>query len=251
MKKLIIVFTFAVLSVGAFAQEGKIIKTGAEALRGGTALAEQVGRQVAKAQVTLPLSLPLQFINLPSATDISLPLPSQLLIRTEEAQKLNIAPQLQTVQAEFFPHRQLSRHMKEFDDVELYAAVGSELVLYRGMVLQNLQDLKDVLINGLVLDKTRHELIHVSSYLSVALDHAYVNYGHLPAVVQISSSERLLSTCVKKDMMEMAFRRDIPPDMISNVMVFLKINGQPGWYNVKWKGDKIVFSPTLASQKEL
>ncbi len=204
----------------------------------------QISHQVAKhAGVTSHVILPLQFINLP-ASGTAPAVPAQLIMTPAEAQKLTLAPDAKLVQAEFFPSRKLERHTKEFDDLNLYSTLsGVNPTFYRGMVLSDLFALKEVLTKGLEWKKTNYNRIFASRYLSVALDHAYINHGQLPVLVQIPETDRLIfNNVMDGDNWTVSFGRDIPADALARVMVFLKIGEKPGWYDVKWQDDKLVFS---------
>ncbi|MBR4682462.1 MAG: hypothetical protein IKP06_04080 [Elusimicrobiaceae bacterium] len=223
------------------AQEGKVLWGVAKT----AGMTQTVGRKAANLYATTRLVFPLEFVNLPQVLTNAPAVPAQLVIQPDEAQKLSIGPDVQLVQAEFFPSRQLTRHMKEFDDLELYSSLS--LVgpaFYRGMVLADLSGLKEVLTKGLQWKKTSYNRIFASRYLAVALDHAYVNPGQLPALIQIPETDHLkFNNVMDGDNWTVTFGRDIPADALSRVMVFLKINGHPGWYDVKWQEDKIVLFP--------
>ena len=232
--------------MGAFpslAQEGKLIKAGVEK---GIVLAEQVGREAAKAQLASPKMFALNFVNMP-ATVTALSVQTQLMLHPKELTALQLSPENNTVQAEFFPTKHLDRRMPEFDDLELYGVMGFRSQgpsVYRGVVLKDLQELENLLICGMEIDKTGYDGIFTSRYLSVALDYAHRQYGNIPTLVQVPVTDFLLTRRMRGDMMEDVFNMDIPAYMISNVMVFVKINGKPGWYDVKLQEDKLIFSKT-------
>ena len=240
-KSLLIVCLIACISP-AFAQGGKVIKAGAQAARGTTALTQQVSRQVAKhVGATSHVILPLQFVNLPASGTAPV-VPAQLIMTPAEAQKLTLAPDAKLVHAEFFSPRKFERHMKEFDDLGLYIVVNvRHPTFYRGMVLSDLSSLRDVLTKGLERKKTNYNRIFASRYLSAALDYAYINPGQLPVLVQIPETDCPFFN-VGEDIWSTSFSRDIPADALARVMVFLKIGEKPGWYDVKWQDDKLVFS---------
>lgn len=247
-RTLLLGLLFAVSLSPAFAQ-GSGAKAVVQVARG-AALTQQVSRQAVQARLASRLAFPLTFVNLPSSVT---PVPSQIIVRPHEASRLNIQPETNTVQAAVFPTKQLDRHMPEFDDLNLYSLVGLRgPAFYRGMVLPDLQSLKQVLIKGLEWKKTNYNRIFASRYLSVALDHAYINPGPLPVLIQIPETDRLqFNNVMGGDNWTVTFGRDIPADMLSDVMVFLKINGIPGWYDVKWQDDKLVFSRVPTEPEEI
>ena len=143
--------------------------------------------------------------------------------------------------------------MPEFDDLNLYRLAGLKgPAFYRGMVLSDLSSLKEVLTKGLEWKKTNYNRIFASRYLSVALDHAYINPGLLPVLIRIPETDHLrFNNIMCGDNWTVTFGRDIPADMLSDVMVFLKINGVPGWYDVKYQEDKLVFSRVPTEPEEV
>ena len=248
MKKLIFILSVIMFASPAFSQGSEVMGI----IREGVALTEQVGWQVAKAGLDSRLIFPLEFINLPQSLADVPAATGQLIVNLDEAQQLGIMPEATIVKAEFFPSRELSRRMKEFDDLELYGTVGLRgPAFYRGMVLPDLPSLKNVLTKGLEWKKTSYNRIFASRYLSVALDHAYVNPGNLPVLVLIADTDKLLfSNVIDTDMQDVAFGRDISADML-NVMAFLKINGKPGWYDVRLQDDQLIFSRGPRSTQEI
>ena len=248
MKKLIFILSVIMFASPAFSQGSEVMGI----IREGVALTEQVGWQVAKAGLDSRLIFPLEFINLPQSLADVPAATGQLIVNLDEAQQLGIMPEATIVKAEFFPSRELSRRMKEFDDLELYGTVGLRgPAFYRGMVLPDLPSLKNVLTKGLEWKKTSYNRIFASRYLSVALDNAYVNPGNLPVLVLIADTDKLLfSNVIDTDMQDVAFGRDISADML-NVMAFLKINGKPGWYDVRLQDDQLIFSRGPRSTQEI
>ena len=244
MKKQSLLLLCVVLATSAFAQSNAVIKTGAETMHSakmaqqvtrqltaqklesarGADMAGQISRQVA-AQMTRVV-LPLEFVNVPEAM-VAASVPSQLELGPKDIKELRILPEAERVQATVFPSRKLDRHMPEFDDLDLYSLLGYRqhgVSVYRGMVLKDLQELKYLLVYGMQIGKTEHDCIYTSRHLGVALDYASRYYGNIPVVVQVPVTDFLLTRRVRMDIMEEAFNMDIPAHMISNVMVFLKIN---------------------------
>ena len=236
---------FAVSICPAFAQRNEA-KAVVQVMRGAE-MAQQVSRQVVNAQLASRLVFPLTFVNLPSSV---IPVPSQVIVRPHEASRLHIQPEDNTVQAAVFPTKQLDRHMPEFDDLNLYSLVGLRgPSFYRGMVLPDLQSLKQVLTKGLEWKKTNYNRIFASRYLAVALDHAYINPGPLPVLIRIPETNRLrFNNIMDGDNWTVTFGRDIPADMLSDVMVFLKINGIPGWYKATLENEELVLTPVTTSR---
>ena len=246
MKKIFLFFISFLLTLPLLAQTKTVAKIGVEAVtQNTTGLMEIISRQLARQQGVNMRIVPLEFVTPASATPSNFQaLPCFFAASQGTFQKMNITPEMNLVKAEFFPPKELSRHMKEFDDLELYSTVSGGSIFHRGMVLSDLQSLKNVLTKGLEWKKTSYNRIFASRYLSVALDHAYINPGQLPVLVQIPETDRLsYSNVIGGDDWTVTFGRDIPVDMLSNVRAFLRINNKPGWYDVKLQDDTFIFSP--------
>ena len=257
MKKLLFILLSLLFVSPAFAQGGEAGKIGAEIIRGGTVgLTEKVALEAAKKSGILPRVFTLEFVNLPETFAAASAVESRLLVRQNEINQLGMLPDQNIVQAMAFPTRQLNRHMPEFDDLNLHALVAyrQESSLLRGMVLKTPQDLKNLLTNGMPIDRTRYDCIYATRYLSAALDYASNNAGYFPVIVQMPVTDEFSSRYLRGgsvDGVEFSLYRDVTPRHISKVMVFLKI-GKPGWYDVTLQDEKLVFSRVpLGPENEL
>lgn len=144
-------------------------------------------------------------------------------------------------------------------DLQLYvpAEFGSQDgVVYRGLKLNNLAELKNILVRGLEIKKSNFPGIYTSYSLGVALGFSVspfewstyenlpdINF-ELPTVVKIPLSIPLLEKNAPYESNgEIVFRQDILPDLISDVMVFLEVNGKPGWYRAALEGKNLILIP--------
>ena len=132
---------------------------------------------------------------------------------------------------------------------------------YRGMRLEKLDDIKNLLINGLEVNKSNYsDKIHASLQISIPLWYATMGSENLPVLIQIPATEVLHSYAPEafptedryapkafQTGEECVFRRDIPASFISNIWVFLEVEGKPDWYKVTLEDGELVF--TLATSR--
>ena len=114
---------------------------------------------------------------------------------------------------------------------------------YRGMRLGKIDDLKNLLINGLEISKSHYYpgKIYASPKPFIPLWHATMGMEPiLLTLIQIPANPTL---CIYEEnkIDEVFFRRDIPVEFISNVWVFLEVNKKPDWYKVVLENNELVF----------
>ena len=118
---------------------------------------------------------------------------------------------------------------------------------YRGMRLGELDEVKNLLVNGLEVDKTNYSgKIYASLQVSVSLWYATtIGKESLPVLIQIPATETLRSYAPEafRTGDKCIFRRDIPARFISNIWVFLEVDGEPSWYKVTLEDGELVFIP--------
>ncbi len=115
---------------------------------------------------------------------------------------------------------------------------------YRGMLLHHTEELKNILINGLELDKTRHAGIFASSEILTALLYAandVPTFMALPVLIRIPKTSQLSTPAMPCGLA--LFSQDIPANFLTDVMVFLEVGGKPGWYKVTLENGELVFTP--------
>lgn len=132
---------------------------------------------------------------------------------------------------------------------------------YRGMRLEKLDDVKNLLINGLEAHRTNyHGDIYASLMPSIALGHAIMAGENLSVLVQIPATDKLRSYAPEAFPTDdryaakafqtgevCIFRRDVPASFISNIWVFLEVNGTPGWYKATLENGELIFTPVPAA----
>ncbi len=135
---------------------------------------------------------------------------------------------------------------------------------YRGMKLKDIQEVENILVNGLEVAKSSYPGdIYTSSSARIALSYAIptglaLRWGTpdaliIPAVVSIRPTAEELERCdLHSSTMryEHVAREDIPADMLQDVVVFLDINGKPDWYQAGLEGGKLVLTPTPTAREK-
>lgn len=129
--------------------------------------------------------------------------------------------------------------------------------LYRGMRLDTL-DLKNILQNGLEMRKSYYAgEIFTTPVLWVALQYA-LPIDHVgrsfPVIIKLNFTQELASKIPSESMgIERTFSRDIPAKYLNAVMVFLEVDGQPGWYEARLQEGKLVLisSPGKIEREQL
>lgn len=136
----------------------------------------------------------------------------------------------------------------------------NEPSFYRGMSLVRFADLKNLLINGLEIRKSNYEgKIFVSRTPVTSLWYATMgNDPQFPVLIKIPSTPTLRLYAPEvypphtlQTAEETVFRRDVPPRLISDVWVFLAVDGKPDWYKVVLEKDELVFIPAKGEMKKL
>ncbi len=117
--------------------------------------------------------------------------------------------------------------------------------LCRGMRLTRLDEIENILLNGLEVNKTMSKFIYTTPTLFYALSYAEstteeTSISVLIAIDQDAVAEQLKPTDLRY---EFYSKMDISQEAIAHVFVFLDINKQPAWYRVVLQGDDMVFIP--------
>ena len=247
MKKLLLIFIIGVCAFPVQAQKGKIIKG---SLGGGAALTDAVTREVAKQTITLPQVYLAQIANMPGK-----PIVNVRMFKTVEA----AAPVLS---ARILKPSELHRNISLVESLQLYmpdAFYLSDEAAYRGMRLDELDELKNLLIHGLQVKHTHYGEIYAAHNASaVALSYAVPSQGmciyesfldgeyQLPVITKIPFNLELVkhsAGALDHRTGWLTFGKDIPASMISDVMIFLEINAHPDWYKVTLENGELVFTP--------
>ena len=131
----------------------------------------------------------------------------------------------------------------------------SKSALYRGMGLR-IADIKNILIEGLKIDRSAYEVLFFSADASMAAhlgnDRAVIfsRGGNLfiPVVVKVNVTPLLrLRRSLRHDIVDnYVFLRDIPARSVSDVMTFLEVNGEGAWYKAVLVDGELTFVPAPA-----
>ena len=240
MKKLVVILLFIGCISPAFAQGG----AAAQAL-----LTSTVERQIAKTAVSgFQLA---RLTNLPGSPLVKL----RGIVDSASA----------VVSARMLPGADSWHIIRLTDDTGAYTGqtflpkdiLENKESFYRGMRFGKLDDVKNLLINGLETHRTNYRgKIHASLKPSLALWYATMGSDNLSILIQIPATETLRSYApeafptddryaakVFQTGEECIFRRDVPASFISNVWVFLEVNGKPDWHKVTLENGELIFTP--------
>ena len=245
MKKLLVLSLFCLCVCPSYAQKGKMIKG---ALGGRAALTDAVTRQVAKQTVAASQMRLAKITNLPGQPTVQVRLPQTAVSDSPVLSARILKP------SELYKNIESKTGMQLYMPDEFY---GKEEAAYRGMRLDGWDDLKNLLVNGLQIERTHYRMIYASKKSSVvALSYAVPTREalifesfldgeyQLPVIVKIPLTNEVLSFHEPDQRTGwLTFRQDIPSSMISDVMIFLEINGKPDWYKVTLEQGNITFTP--------
>ncbi|MCQ2411224.1 MAG: hypothetical protein MJ053_07215 [Elusimicrobiaceae bacterium] len=130
----------------------------------------------------------------------------------------------------------------------------SDAARYRGMIFTRLEQVKHLLESGMELSKIspHYPGIFSSSELDTALKYASplgAVYPVLPVMVKMPAVYELSKENEPDGLVDFmrVIRRDIAPEFISDVMVFLEVNGEPGWYKAVLHEGEMVFIPAYGT----
>ncbi len=247
MKKLVVLSLLCLCVCPSYAQKGKAVKAGVDAACG-KGLTQTVTRQIARQTVSMPEVRLAKITNLPGQPTVNVRLPQVLSSET------------QFLSAKILKPSQLHKNISLVESLQLYMPdefYGKEEAAYRGMRLENVDELKNLLANGLEIRHTAYdEGIYAAKSPAVALSYAvpplevsiYESFMDgefpIPVMTKIPLTKGLLQTnapgCSKG---WLVFGKDLPKEMISDVMIFLEINGKPDWYKVTLEQGNITFTP--------
>ena len=116
------------------------------------------------------------------------------------------------------------------------------------MRLGELDEVKNLLVNGLEVDKSNY-IGEIYASPSIFSSLGYAIDGEKPGLlvlIQIPETPALQSYLEEEIQVvtgEVIFHQDIPARFISDVWVFLETNGTPEWYKVTLEEGTLVFTP--------
>ncbi len=129
--------------------------------------------------------------------------------------------------------------------------------------IDNLKDIENILINGLEINRSYAYpgQIYATPLLRVALDYAVPPKYFLtkpgvkpeiPVVVKIRLTPELLDKKASVSWgTERVFSKDIPADALADVMMFLEVDGKPGWYKAAWKDNALSLTSAVSKQVQV
>ena len=215
----------------AFAQKGKIIQG---ALGGRAALTDAVTRQAAKQTVTASQVRLAQITNLPGQPTVQVQLPQTAVADSP------------VLSARILPSLEVYKSVSLAGSRQLYVPdvfAETKDVLYRGMRLTKLSDLENLLLRGLEIRRTAYSELYFAYAFSRAMDYALPMSvtekaaGDFPVVVKVPVTTELPVSCTGVN--AQAYK-DLPAEFISDVMVFMEINGRTDWYKAIAENNKLV-----------
>lgn len=250
MKRIIFCLLLLMSLSPAFAQGSKVGQTGIK-LATQSDIALKVGQQFGKRVLARATDVPTvtalaRISNLPGSPLVQIQLPQTaqsaigekiLSVHTLEGQQL---PDLVSKQ-----------------DSQVYVHIptrfnSGERALYRGLHLRNLDELKNILVNGLECNKTLCSQIFFTNRLYGSLGYAsglpYTDkeryLPRLVVLIQIFVNRPLVLSKFRRALYDEYVSKNLPADKLTDIMVFLEVNGQWNWYKVILQDGEIVFQQT-------
>ncbi len=193
----------------------------------------------------VPITTPIKITNLPKEPLVRFSFPRKF--RTTYPNTVRLIPRASVFNRLFFegPYR-LLEEKKLFVPKGMFIAPRESL--YRGLRLENFDELKNLLVNGLELDKClipRRE-IYTTFTPSRALLYA-VPRGrieeNLPVLIKIPFVSPLQKLISWREYNVVVFNQDIPAEAVSDIWVFLDVNGKPDWCKATLQDGDLVLIP--------
>lgn len=265
MKKLIIVGTMILGTVSGFAQIYKVpqevSKTGAQigeiSQKTGkeiyTALDNMVGnlsQAVRNAQQTLQINQ----LKLPMG-EMSYQKYENLLNSFQKTNNQQIQV-LHDVQARLLPAEELHHIIFPQSDqmyVPAQLAAQESQSVFRGIKIPNLKALKNMLNQGMEVSKSTYSgQVFTTPSLRIALNYAlpskYDIFAqqrgevNIPVLIRINLTEELLATVPSgKIGLQQVFYGSIPSENVTDIMVFMEVNGKQAWHKAILKDGEVFF----------
>jgi len=160
---------------------------------------------------------------------------------------------------------ELHRNINLTESMHLYVPEAftdlSKKEVFRGVRLENLAELENIVRNGMELDKTAYDGIYFGYGPSTALTYAlppwestiYEGVYELdltfPVLFQLPlASDFLVENPADYSRGYVVFHQTIPAHRFDNVMTFLEVNGKPGWYKAGLYNNKLLLTPVPAKE---
>ena len=245
MKGIVVLVMVACCSIPAFCQQGA-----GKALLGNFAhIEKQVLRQSMKHRYVSPSVSILENItipNLPGTPTVTFRLP---FVAGTEKSTASILPPNDVFPLIFSKGPRAMFPKKMFVPQDF---LSKEKNFYRGMKLTSLEDVENLLKNGLELGKSADfpDKIYVTSEASFAVAYAMPSTSYnsfceieanLPVLIKIPATDELRQFSPEVFRYHETFRRNVPARFISDIWVFLEVNKKPDWYKVVLENNELVF----------
>lgn len=202
----------------------------------------------ASAAQTLPLSVKtLKIINLPARPSV------RILFDVPPAPRVKHSVRL-------VPPRQVYPLIYKVGEHQMFVPrnfVNSTKALYRGMAIANLDELKDILINGLKTTKSNHmKRIFTSHDPDTAIlyaqpTHLFNEQANLPVLLKIPLTPAVEQYAQERFPMATAFLQDIPAEAIPDVWILLEVNKKADWYKATLEDGEIVLFPAHGQLQDI
>ena len=256
MKKWLLVLATCLIALPGFSlPPGKLIpllkvKPSVTAeLVNSTAVEGAVQKALARSAVNLPI------VNLPTRPVVQfhfkgLPAPASL-------KPVRLLPQTKLFATLF-----VGTPKSGFGDKQVFVPgglIGPAKALYRGIKLADIEEVKNLLMNGLETRKVRMQSREIFTSFDPVHALLYAIPGStdkamLPVLIKIPFSPMLQEHISSQYPTATAFKWNIPAGLISDVWVLLDINGRPNWCKAVMQEGELVLLPgqgELHSQAEL
>lgn len=259
MKKFVWILLVSVFVSPVLAQESSIIRAGAKLAAPSGEMALRVTQQVEKqaalraaeavsatrvAQITNWVSKPSIRVQQAANTETSLGSKEQAAAVAARVLDWDAAAQ------HLFPE---GRYGHKAHIPTLFGE-QTESALYRGITIRRLDELKELLVKGMTRDRTASYFAGIYAALDAKMALSYATpwgalYPSLPVMVRIPNTPELSAENALewRSHFDGVFRNDVTPRFISDVMVFLEVNGKPGWYKVVLADEELVFIPAFGT----
>ena len=199
-------------------------------------ISQRVAQQVAR----VPVSVRVPIVNFPKQPKVSIQLKAQPLENINKP----------VVSSARVPDAFEIRYQRQLPAPRSFFTTKAP-AFFRGMQLENIDELKNILLNGLEVSKTHYKAIYTSYIPSVALAYAFPSFEAamynalddekvLPVMVKIVADLETFEKAVRDFSAYHTVFQDIPADKIADVMIFLEINGKKDWYKVTLKEGELV-----------
>ncbi len=187
----------------------------------------------------------LKIINFSSRPSVHIVLPAQPRVKNS----VRLVPSNQV-----YPLLHKLKEQKMFVPHDL---VNQTKALYRGMTIANIDELKNILTNGLELNKSNYRKQIFTAYdpLTAVLYSQPTHFFHaqadLPVLIKIPFTPSLEQYTFTRFPTALAFHQNLPANAISDVWILLEVNKKPDWYKAILDDGQIVLFPAHGQLQDI